>query len=90
MSNRDPWVTGGPTGDELERVNRGIDETMRALVREERGRPKGPVSIIPTPAVAVAPAVAREVPLGPRPAYEVGLIDALAAKFVGGPNEPVK
>ena len=89
MSNRDPWVVGGPTGDELERVQRGIDETMRAIVSSPRVG--GPCSLITDPVKPVAPVVARgEVPLGPRPAYETALIDALAKKFVGGPNDPVK
>jgi hypothetical protein len=98
MSNRQEWGEGGlgaeyaraPTGEELQRVQAGIDQTMKALVSVDRFRPQGPVSIITEPVKPPAPAAAKEIPLGPRPAYETAVIDALAARFAGGPNDPVK
>jgi len=77
--------SGAPTAEE---IARSIDLAMREVVRN----PRNPNQLDPPP-VKTVHAQTRWV--DPRPLkvpskFESDLIDALARKYVGGPNDPVK
>jgi hypothetical protein len=76
---------------QLEYINDMVKAVPDALVREivadsRRGPPQ---HSSPAPATAGS-GWADAVPVGPRPASEVELVDRLVERFAGGPNKVVR